>query len=279
MSPQHRDYSDDAEEVSYEETSDDQERNSEESGDYEDVSYKDMDSDNSGKDSRDIFFDEKLHYGAHIGFGFAGTWGNEETEGMYYSPSYGPYLGVKDPYAGYLGAIVDIGFMLNYRLHQYVSFAPEINIRVLDYFRESDCYYLYVYGEGDFPLDENMMIYVNIPLLARITPFNTFYAELGAEINLNVSSSFSLSNADHEYDEDMGGTWKGQTLGFGLILGGGKTIEFEGHHFDVGGRIVMDLSRIEADQMVDMTATNGTYRNPVGTKSWSIQFVTNYYIK
>lgn len=283
--PQHRDYGDDNEEsdqtdVSYEETSDELTSNSEESSTYEDVSYKDMDADKGGDDNQSSFLDEKLHYGVHVGLGFAGTWGNEEAAGLYFDPNYGPYLGVKDPYAGYMGVVVDMGFMLNYRLHEYISFAPEINVRVLGYFRESDCYYLHVPGEGDFPLDENMtMFYINVPLLARITPFNTFYAEVGAEVNLNVSSSFSLSNSDYEYEQDMGGTWKGQTIGFGLIIGGGKTIEFEGHYIDVGGRIVFDLSRIEADQMVDMSSTNGTYRNAVGTKSWGFQFVCNYYIK
>lgn len=227
--------------------------------------------------SMEEFLQKPLHFGMHVGLGFAGTWGNEEVLGMYDPETFD--LSVADPFDGYLGVNVDIGFIVHYRINEMFSFVPEVNIRILEYFKESEVWYLRV-NQGWYysrePLDENMLLVdISIPLMARYNPIPMFYVEAGIQFNLNLYGDFSLSNEDYDYEESMG-DWEGETFGFGFNIGAGVTLPLKKYMADIGLRLAMDLTRMEADQMV-YNAANNTYRLPVKTRAWAIQLVTNMY--
>ena len=263
----------------------DEDRSQNDESSFEDVSYRDLDADKKQEEKKPGFFDDPFHVGVHLGIGYAGTWNNENAYGMYYEPNSGElYLAEKDPYNGYNGILADFGVILNYHLGKYLSVVPEINFRIIDYFRESDCWYLKVtHNDGTqeaAPLDENMMMMdLNVPLVLRVTPAPVFFIDLGAEANVNFTTKYSLSNDDYDYEEDMGGVWKARRFMWGIVFGAGTTLDVDGLFFDIGARAVIDMSAFEEDQLVDMFAMNGTYRNPVGTRMWGIQLVLNYYIK
>lgn len=236
------------------------------------------------KGGKGDFFADDLHVGMHLGIGYAGVWGSELAHGIYLTNGT-LEEGDKDPYAGTFGMMGDIGIVINYHLGSLFSIVPEVNVRIINYSKESEIWKLRVIDEyGNFkeiaPLDENMMIVdVNVPLILRITPTPSFFIDLGADLNMNVSSKYTLSNNDYDYEEDIGGYWATEQFKWGGIFGLGTTLSIsESLYLDVGGRLVVDMSRIEKNQLVDMVALNGTYRNPVGAKTWGVEFVINGYM-
>lgn len=258
----------------------------EEDDSYEDVGYKDMDADKRSKKKEDKgdFFAEDLHMGMHLAIGYAGIWGSELAHGIYLT-SGTLEEGDKDPYVGNTGVMGELGFALNYHLGRLFSLVPEVNVRFIDYFKESEAWFLVVYDQyGTITdvaaLEENMLLVdINVPIILRVTPVPVFFIDLGVELNVNVSSKFTLSNDDYDYEEDMGGYWATETFKWGVVFGLGTTQSLaENMFFDIGARVVVDMSRIEKEQLVDMTALNGTYRNPVGAKTWAIELVINGYM-
>lgn len=253
---------------------------------YEDAGHKDPDAEeeNKEKENKGDFFADDLHVGMHLGIGYAGVWGSELAHGIYLTNGT-LEEGDKDPYAGTFGIMGDIGIVINYHLGSLFSVVPEVNVRIINYSKESEIWKLRVIDEyGNFkemaPLNENMMIVdVNVPLILRVTPTPSFFIDLGADLNMNVSSKFTLSNSDYDYEEDMGGYWATEQFKWGGVFGLGTTLSIsESLYLDVGGRLVVDMSRIEKNQLVDMIALNGTYRNPVGAKTWGIELVINGYM-
>jgi len=253
---------------------------------YEDVGYKDLDANKRTKEKEDKgdFWAKDMHMGIHLGVGYAGVWGSELAHGIYLVNGQLEETD-KDPYVGNTGFMGDIGFVLNYHLNSLFSLVPEVNIRFIDYFKESESWFLIVHDEYGYitdvaPLDENMLLIdINVPIIVRVTPVPVFFIDLGVELNVNVSSKFTLSNDDYDYEEDMGGYWATETFKWGVVFGLGTTQSLaENMFFDIGARVVVDMSPIEKNQLVDMTALNGTYRNPVKAKTWAIQLVVNGYM-
>ena len=249
---------------------------------YEDVAYRNLDENKKKEEpSKPKFQDTPLHVGAHMGLGYAGTWNNQDAYGAYLNPNtWEIELTEKDPFAGYMGFIVDFGIVINYRLASIFCLVPEINFRMVDYMKESEVWYLKVdrgwYTER-YPLDENMMVMdINVPLMMRLT-FGMAYFELGGELNLNLTTSFTLTNSDFDYEEDMGGYWNANTFVWGLVFGGGATLDMDGKALDIGLRVIVDMNAIEKNELVDMSALNGTYRKPVDTRMWAIQLSMAFY--
>lgn len=223
----------------------------------------------------------KNRFGFHLGVGLSGTYGNEEALGYYYNPNTEKYdFDERDPFDGYMGLNLDFGFMYVFYINNRIAIAPEVNIRLIDYFKESDIYYARVHDDWGRtyyePVDENMMLVdISIPVMGRFYATKNFFAEAGVQFNLNLAGSFTLDNAEYDYSEDVG-EWNGETFGVSLNFGGGATFDAKnGHAIEIGLRFILDLTRLEADEMVKNDA-NDSYRNPVETKGWHLQFVCNF---
>lgn len=229
----------------------------------------------SSASSGSTFDGNPIRYGGHFGLGLSGTYGNEDA-----LISRGSYAYYADPFSGFLGLNVDLGGIVTYRINKMFAVSAELNIHIIDYMKESEVWMLEVqdgYGYREEPLDENMMLVdLSIPVMARFYPTDAFFVEAGVQINLNLAGSFSLDNTDYDYSEDMG-DWKGESFGYSVNIGGGIVRPAGNGLVEFGGRIILDLSRLEAEQIV-YNANTGEYRSAVATKGWHVQFVCNYFI-
>lgn len=233
----------------------------------------------SGDESSSV---KKLRFGGHFALGYSGTYGNEKAAGLYYNPQKEAFeIGEKDPFDGFLGLNMDIGFMIVYHINNQFAIAPEFNLHFIDYFKESDVWYVKIHDRNGWyhnePLDENMMLLdFSIPVMARFYASSNLFVEAGVQINLNLAGSFTLDNSEYDYSEDVG-DWSGEFFGFGINAGFGYAVEKNGRVFELGARFMMDLTRLEADERV-LNKANESYRDPVATKAWNIQVVLNYLI-
>ncbi len=217
-----------------------------------------------------------LQYGVHLGVGVSGTYGSEEVPVFrgYSVERYG------DPFAGFIGVNLDLGGVVSYRINKMFGVNAELNFHFVDYFKESEVWGIEVWDSyyGSYvtePVDENMITAgISIPVMARLYPTSGSYAELGAQLNLNLVGKFSLDNTDYDYNEDMG-DWKVETVGFGVVVGGGVIVTAGTTRMELGARVVVDLTRIEADEPV-FDANNESWRPPVEAKGWHVQLVCNF---
>lgn len=229
------------------------------------------------------FYSQSVRVGGHAALGVSGTYGNEKAAGIFYDKDSKSYvIDERDPFEGYLGVNGTFGGIALVRINNLITFAPELSFRIVDYFKQSDVWSIEVtdsYGyDKTEPVDENMMIMgIAIPLMIRVNPVPQFYVEAGAQLNLNVAGSFTLDNSEYDYSEDMG-DWKVEFFGVAVNAGAGVTVPSRGHYMEFGCRFSLDLTRLEADEVIHHDANTGAYRDPVETKGWHVQFVYNYFI-
>lgn len=220
---------------------------------------------------------KKFYMGTHVGIGFAGTYANEKAKGYYYNTAADNFeFAEKDPFDGYSGFVFDLGASFVIHLTDRFALAPELICHILNYYKESDVWYL---NRGLFhaePLKENMTLAdVSIPVLGRAYFTKALFAEFGAQFNFNVYGSFTLENSDYNFSEKVGG-WSGEFFGVGLDLGLGYSFDLLSCKLEPGARFMIDFTRMEADDEV-LNGANGSYRYAVGTKAWTVQIFINYY--
>lgn len=231
--------------------------------------------------SMDDFYSSMVRVGGHAAIGVSGTYGNEEAWGNYKDGS-GYKEDYRDPFEGYFGLNASFGGIALVHFNKLLTFAPELNVFIKDYFKQSDVWEIDVYDdwgkyEGTEPVDENMMIIgVSIPLMIRVNPVPQFYVEVGAQFDLNLVGSFTLDNSEYDYSEDLG-DWKVEPFGVAINAGAGVTVPVKGHFMEFGCRFSLDLTRIESDELI-LNPVNESYRYPVETKGWHVQFVYNYFM-
>ncbi|MCF0222941.1 MAG: PorT family protein [Fibrobacter sp.] len=225
------------------------------------------------------FYAKPVRVGGHAALGVSGTYDNEKALGNYRSGR-GYEEGYRDPFEGYLGVNGNFGGIALVRLNNLITLAPELSFSIKDYFKESEVWSIEVqdrYGYHDEPVDENMMVIgVALPIMVRFTPVPQLYLEAGAQMNFNLLATFTLDNSDYDYSEDLG-DWKVEPFGLAVNLGAGFTIPVRGHFMELGVRFMLDLTRIESDELI-LNPANESYRYPVETKGWHLQLVYNYFI-
>jgi hypothetical protein len=193
----------------------------------------------------------RLSFGLHMAAGFAAL---------------ANYPGDKDFVSQYgenewLGAAMDIGLILKYRLNPFISFVPEFNIG-LNYLTEEirdgggyDSFW------GAYKVNDARTVYnFNIPLVLRLqVPF--VYIEGGIRLNLNFATTHeyeytdvngnALRYIDYETGEEVSvkrdaeSAWKVKTFVPSVVAGLGTTFLVNGLECDLGLRFNWDLTGIE----------------------------------
>lgn len=164
----------------------------------------------------------------------------------------------------------DLGGVFKYRINNLLSVVPELNLGFTHTSRNQ--------GEYDGrDIDETRMLFnINIPVTARVTPIQHFYAEAGFRLNFNLATSHTMdlaSSGDYYYDDSRSvdlDKWNASTVVPSIVVGLGGTIRSKNHDMDLGLRLVLDLTTIEGDDI--------PYWGKIETKQWAIQFVMNYYL-
>ncbi len=227
------------------------------------------------------FYAQPVRIGVHSAIGVSGTYGNEKALGNYREGS-GYKEDYRDPFEGYFGLNASFGGIALVRINNLITFAPGANLFIKDYFKESEVWGIEVWDDyyntyTTEPVDENMMIIgLSVPLMVRVNVAPQLYVEAGAQLNLNLMGSFTLDNSEYDYSEDLG-DWKVETFGLAVNAGAGITIPYKGHFMEFGLRFSLDLTRMEADELI-LNPANESYRYPVETKGWHIQFVYNFFM-
>lgn len=237
--------------------------------------------DNADKRS---FFEPHFFYGFHLGGGYTGTYANTTT---LYVDANGPVE--FDPFSGFLGYNLEVGAAFQFHIGGPLGVALEANAHYIGFTKTSDRYHLIatkVNTSHSFLVDvnENMiLINLEMPLMLHINPVNSFYLEGGVVINYNFYGGYSLTSADSDVDYDLNvGNWNVRQFGYGAAAGLGYHGEFASAVFDLGVRVVADLTPLENGEPLYIPG-DGTIvesiRGPVDTKLFKIQLVYNVYIK
>ena len=206
---------------------------------------------------------EKSHYfGGRFAWGIGYVWNNEPVKGSFGSAKDGIS---ESPLGNSAGMEVNFGVSYMYRLNGFVGFVGEAEFRMSELRLEEDVYSLppkEAYGdETNFILT----VYgVSFPVMVRVMPLSGYYLEAGAQFNLNIDGDITPTSVDYDdsYDFDE------ESIGWSLVVGGGFSL---GWHFFIGTRLVMDMTRIEKDGIVEMTK-GAAYREASPMKLWNLQF-------
>jgi hypothetical protein len=233
-----------------------------------------------------------LNFGIHFGFGL-GFLAGYPTNDLYTE-----YMGKKDDWDNYS---FDIGLVVKYRVNDFVTVAPEVNLGIGLSMREIGSGYDWRYKE--YKVNENRaFINMNIPLVVRVTPIPYLFVEAGGRLNFNLGTGHSNDYTDKDgnpymvYDSDKGEyvkyseereEWKVRTFIPSLVAGIGGTFRANNHDIEIGVRFNYDLLGLEKDDKVDfydeelgMFVTNDKNEKLVvtnETKWLSLQFYFNYY--
>ena len=244
-----------------------------------DVEYKSMD-DESKKVSRDEtptapFFSKPFNMAGHVSFGFGSFW---NTPDQYDNAAWREAIGMDtNPYDDWLGYSVSFGMAFNYRFIDILSVSPEINLFISCLVRNLDSYYSWRYGYVD--INENLFMFdIELPILARVMPTQQMYFEAGPQFTVKLVASHSVDYVDDAGNtlySDAEGSWECSSFFASLIVGGGAMLDIDGKMFDLGLRLIMDMTKLEKDdtEMPDLDGT--TFKDE--TKMWTIQIVMKYW--
>lgn len=252
-----------------------------------DVEYKSMD-DESKKTSRDEsatspFFTKPFNMAAHVAIGFGSFWAVPD---QYDNEAWRKANGLdSNPYDEWLGYSVSFGMAFNYRFIDILSISPEINLGVRGYVRNLDTYYSWWY-DTYVNVNENLFMFdLELPILARVMPTHQVYFEAGPQFTVKFVANHSIDYVDDYSGEtlysDTDGSWECSSFFVSLILGGGATLDIDGKLFDIGLRLVMDMTKLEKDNKdyhevdADGQPTAATFKDE--TKMWTLQMVVKYW--
>ena len=223
------------------------------------------------------YFDKTLNLAWHLGFGFNGLH-NTPTE-------YSDY-GADDPNEGFTGANVSLGIFSLIHINSMFSIAPELEFtfrflsQTLDEFRWWGDYY---------KIEKNLYLFdFDIPVTVRFNPVHFVYLEAGAQLGLSLGSGsdYTLTResdgkvfdslSPEENDEE---SWSSESVFFSLVFGAGATFELNAKHYDVGLRLVYDLTNLHKDNK-DVILNEKDEPVAVVTnesRMWAVQLVVNYW--
>lgn len=231
-----------------------------------DVEYKSMD-DKDKKVSRNegemsSIFDRQFNFGGKISLGYADFYNTPKT--------LNPETGVEeDAMKGWMGVQVSFGVIFNYHINNMFSIVPELNIEVRNYFSNADGYwpvyddYGYFQGYATDVQYNLRQFNINIPVMARFNPTPEIYIEAGAAFSANLAADYALTSDDYGIDQTLD-DWECSSTAFAVQFGAGYTVNIGNNKFgDIGGRFVLDLSKLEP---------NGD------TKTWSLQLIVTGYV-
>ena len=225
-----------------------------------------------------------FNVGVHFGIGAGMYWDYPTNEYML------EYYGKND----WVSISFDIGGVAKYRVSNFLSIVPELNLGINVTSREIGRGSTWFYG--DYKVEETRtLINLNVPLTLRLTPVPFAYVEAGARFNMNLGTSHTRDyyDSDGERLKTWGGDdiqdeleeWKVKMFVPSFVAGFGGTIRVAGgHEMDLGVRLILDLVGIEKDDQVNFKVDGEDVkiagRNVVvenKTKMWAIQFAMNYY--
>ncbi len=213
---------------------------------------------------------DKSHFlGGRIAFGLGYVWDNEPVKGSFGSAKDG--IG-ESPLANFAGVEIAFGASYMYRLNGFVGFVGEAEFKMSQMRLDDDVYSLPPKDPSGDRTNFLMTIYgFSFPVLVRVVPTSKFYLEAGAQFNLNIDGD--ISSADDNDDESFG--FDVEPFGWSLVLGGGFNI---GWNLFLGMRFVFDMTRIEKEEIVEMTK-GAAYREASPMKLWSLQIgCTGYFL-
>lgn len=231
----------------------------------------------AGGDSR------PYRFGAHMGLGYGSFW---NVPDFFSDPRF--LEENSNPYDEWLGISLSMGGVFQYRFNQIFSVAPELNFTIRGFFRTIGTYYYWGYDDegyyhyGDIAnADENLlMMAMDVPLMIRINPIPLFYIEAGAQFSLMLSSEWSITVSDYDTGNQIYkgvlGTWTCESTFVALIFGLGGSVNMGGKMFDIGARLILDMSNLEKDQGLYYDYDGNAFENE--TRMWTIQLNVGYWI-
>ena len=204
--------------------------------------------------------------------------------GVHFAVGFGSFWDYPSEYGDndWFGASLDIGCVLRYRINNLFALVPEVNFGFNISSREV--------GEGsamfsDYTVSESRTVFfVDVPLVLRYSPVYFLYLETGGRLNFNLGTSHSLKKSydnSSVYDNSSAelDKWNVKSFVPSLIFGLGGTIRPNGHEFDVGLRLVLDVGHIEKNDKLHYYDEDAdeikTFENK--TKNFAIQLLFNFY--
>ena len=232
----------------------------------------------SNSSSGNPFFDKTFNLAWRLGIGFNGL--HDTPEASEYNK-----LGAKDPNDGWAGANVELGLFSQIHINPMFSIVPELQFTFRFLSQTQDEYYLWGYGY----VKEELNLYIfdlDIPVTFRFNPVHFFYVEAGAQLafNLGCGSDYTLSNDDGKElaSADTDFDWSSESMFISLVFGLGATFEMHNKNYDVGLRVVYDLTNLHKDNKdlvypENATATTQPAVIENNSKVWAIQLVIGYW--
>ena len=230
----------------------------------------------SNSSSGNPFFDKAFNLAWRLGIGFNGLHGSP-------APSEYTKYNAEDPNEGWAGANVELGLFSQIHINSMFSIVPELQFTFRFLSQTQDEYYLgYYYGY----VKEELNLYIfdlDIPVTFRFNPVHFFYVEAGAQLafNLGSGSDRTLSNEDGKEiaSADSELDWSSESMFISLVFGLGATFEMHNKNYDVGLRVVYDLTNLHKDTKDLVYPKDATQPVVVenNSKVWAIQLVIGYW--
>ena len=213
---------------------------------------------------------DKSHYfGGRFAIGMDYVWNNAPVKGSFGSAKDGVE---KLALGSSPGSGIGISASYMYRLNSIVGFVGEAEFRVAWFRLDSDVYGLPPKDPSGDQTNFDLYIYsFAFPVLVRVVPTSKYYLEAGAQFNLNIDGDITPASEDCDDSYDF----EAERFSWSLVLGMGLNLDW---YVFLGVRLVMDMTRIEKEGIVEMTR-GAAYRESSPMKLWSLQFsVTGYFL-
>ena len=232
----------------------------------------------SSSSSGNPFFDKTFNLAWRLGIGF---------NGLHDTPAASEYtkLGAEDPNDGWAGANVELGLFSQIHINSMFSIVPELQFTFRFLSQTQDEFYTWYYGY----VKEELNLYIfdlDIPVTFRFNPVHFFYVEAGAQLafNLGSGSDRTWSDADGKEitSDDTDFKWSSESMFISLVFGLGATFEMHNKNYDVGLRVVYDLTNLHKDTKdlvypPNSTATTQPTVIENNSKVWAVQLVIGYW--
>lgn len=231
----------------------------------------------SNSSSGNPFFDKAFNLAWRLGIGFDGL---HDTPADEYSK-----LNVEDPNDGWAGANVELGLFSQIHINPMFSIVPEFQFTFRFLSRTLDEFYTWRYGYVKQELNLYMFD-IDVPVTVRFNPVHFFYVEAGAQLAFNLGSGCDVTWSDSEgqtiTSDDTDMSWSSASMFVSLVFGLGATFEMHNKNYDVGLRVVFDMTNLHKDakDYVEMEGANGVNQTVVidnNSKVWAVQLVIGYW--